>query len=209
MGRVRTSVLRSRVPWRRRAFLDPAALRYWLAVAAVAVVSTALVHRSLNDAAAVRARWGPTTDVVVTTEAVRAGDPLNGAVTVVRWPRSLAPTGALSQTDARHRADADLDAGSPITDALVRDPERTRTTERHVAVEAVDPGLEAGDRVDVWATTDPTLVEGAASSDGPVASAARVVRTTGDQIVLAVEADRVAELAQAAALSQLTLAVVP
>ena len=43
MGRVRSPHVRSRIRWYRRILLDPAALRYWLAVAALAIVLAGLV----------------------------------------------------------------------------------------------------------------------------------------------------------------------
>ena len=60
MGRVRSPYVRSRVRWYRRLLLDPAALRYWLAVAALGIVLAVVVASALGRAAAARARWGDT-----------------------------------------------------------------------------------------------------------------------------------------------------
>ena len=78
MDRARTFIPRSRVPLHRRAFLEPAALRYWLGVVALAVVLAGLVHRATSDAEAQQRRWGTTGDVLVTVDApVNVDVPVN------------------------------------------------------------------------------------------------------------------------------------
>ena len=50
MGRIRASVPRSRLPLHRRPFADPAALRRWLLVVALAASTGLLVSRAVTAA---------------------------------------------------------------------------------------------------------------------------------------------------------------
>ncbi|MCU1455601.1 MAG: hypothetical protein JWN46_3747, partial [Acidimicrobiales bacterium] len=55
---------RSRVPLHRRLLYQRAAIGHWLVVAALVVLTTSVVHRLLQQAAAAQARWGATRPVL-------------------------------------------------------------------------------------------------------------------------------------------------
>ncbi|HEX2578079.1 MAG TPA: hypothetical protein VHK88_17150, partial [Aquihabitans sp.] len=122
MGRVRSAVPRSRLPLHRRPFADPAALRRWALVAALAIVTTALVSHALSGAEDARRRWGETRTVLVVDRAVAAGDPLAGAVARRVWPVGLVPAGAVVVLPDGAEAAGAAGAGTPLTDALVARP---------------------------------------------------------------------------------------
>jgi len=210
VGRVRSSVPRSRLPLHRRPFADPASLRRWLLVAALAVTTAAITGHVLSSAEAARRRWGDTRPVLVVGRALQAGDPLAEAVTEARWPTALVAAGTLVRADDLPEgavASGSATAGSPVTDALVaRRGDDSGDGRRRVAL---PPGtaplpLERGDRVDVWATVDPSLAGGELATRR-VASAAVVTSARPDSVVVAIEPDEVAEVAEAAALATVTL----
>ena len=111
--------VRSRVPLHRRLRQDPAAVRHWLVVVALAWLLAALVTSSLDRAAAARDRWGRTTVVWVAARPLRAGDPLRGALHARRWPAGLVPASVVRRPSDDQRAAAPIDAGTVLSDAMV------------------------------------------------------------------------------------------
>lgn len=198
--------LRSRVPLHRRIRQDPAAVRHWALVTALAVALAWVVTSAIDEAAAERDRWGRTAPVWVATRPVRAGDPLTDAVRAQHWPTSLIPPAALRQAPGEQRAAVPIDDGAALTRTMV---ERTRTTRRAVAVPlpAAHLPVDEGDRVDVWATPGPSEIEGTgtAAPTRRVAVDARVVRPGDGSVVLSVEPGEVAAVAGAAATATITL----
>lgn len=210
MGRVRSSVPRSRLPLHRRPFADPASLRRWLLVSALALTTAAVTGHVLSGAEAARRRWGETRPVLVVERALQAGDALAGAVAVARWPTSLVPDGAMADLgDLPDGAvtSGSASAGSPVTEAVVaRTGVEGDGDRRRVALSAGPARLplERSDRVDVWATADPSLTGGDLATRR-VATGAVVTSAKADSVVVAVEPDEVADVVEAAALATVTL----
>lgn len=192
------------MPLRRRIHQDPAAVRHWLIVVVLAAVLAALVGHAQDRADTARARWGRTRVVWVADRPVRAGDQLDGSVRATRWPTALAPRSAVGQVPVDARAAGPIDAGAAITSALVEPQDTDRRT---VAVPVGDARLpvQEGDRVDVWATADPSTVPDGDDPTRRVASGARVAATSDRSVVLEVAPAQVAAVAAAAATATITL----
>lgn len=210
MGRVRPSVPRSRLPLHRHLLADPGALRRWLLVAALALATGALTSRLVGAATAARDRWGRTAPVLVVEREVDAGGLLAGAVREARWPVALAPDHAVrpGRLPRDARAAAPLSPGTPLTDPAVAAGAR-RAQGHRVPVPAATAAshLEPGDRVDVWATVDPSLSGGPVRTRA-VARGAVVAANAGDVVVVAVGREEVDEVVAAVALATVTLVAV-
>lgn len=207
MGRVRSSVPRTRLPLHQRALADPAALRRWLLVAVLASTTTVITARVLAGAEAARQQWGQTRSVLVVERRVAAGQALAAAVGETRWPLALIPDGALAHLPAGAEAVGPLGPGTLITETLVAQPGSAgRTGRRRVALPtgAARLPLDQGDRVDVWATVDPSLAGGRLTTRRVAVDA--VVTSAGSRsVVVAVTAHEAAEVAEAAALATVTI----
>lgn len=216
MGRVRPSIARSRVPLTRRIRQDPAALRSWLLLVAGAVLVAASVGHAMGRARAAEARWGHTTQLLVVDGPVAAGDALAGHVHQATWPVGLVPGGALRHLPAGAHARATLGSGTPLTAAAVTDPHRATGRDPDasgrpivgVAVGAASPALHVGDRVDVWATTDPSLAAGRLTTRR-LTERAVVVTARARAVSLAVDPADVADVAGGVATATITLVAVP
>src|SRR5690606_37325197 len=119
----------------RRIRQDPAAVRHWMIVAALAWVLAALVSGALDRAEDARERWGRTTQVWVAERPLRAGERLDGAVREREWPAALVPSAAITEVGPTGRAATSIDAGSAITTAMV---ERSGAQRRSVALPVPD-----------------------------------------------------------------------
>jgi Flp pilus assembly protein CpaB len=205
---LRRRIPRSRTPLHRRVRQDPAGVRRWLLVAGLAWAAAALVDRSLDQAHDAQDRWGRTTAVWVVERPLGTGDRLAGALRQETWPQALAPGAAIARVPADARAAGRLDPGTPITAAAL---EQRTAARRTVAVPVPAGGLPVGDgdRVDVWATADPTTVADGDDATRRVATDARVARSTDRAVVLEVRPAQVEALAAAAASATITLVGVP
>ena len=207
MGRTRRSFPRSRVPLHRRLLADPAALRSWTVAIVLAVIVAAGVSRVVARANAAEDRWGRSRSVLVATRAVATGDPLAGRVRVASWPAGLVPDGWPIRLPVGARAAAPVAVGAPVTSAsLTGGDGATSADVRRVAVpvgEAPLP-LRRGDRVDVWATTDPSLADGKLATRR-VATGATVVSAGSRAVVVSVGPTEVAAVAEATTLATVTL----
>jgi Flp pilus assembly protein CpaB len=183
-------------------------VRRWLLVAALAWLLVALVDGAVDRAEAAEARWGRTRRVWVADRPVAGGDRLAGAVRSRSWPAALVPDAALARVPDEARAASAIDPGAPLTAASIE----VRTTERRtVAVPVPEARLpvEAGDRVEVWATSDPAAVADGDRATRRVATGARVASASDRTVVLEVRPSQVEALADAAASATLTLVGVP
>ncbi|MEZ5138424.1 MAG: SAF domain-containing protein [Acidimicrobiales bacterium] len=207
-GRPRHRIARSRVPRRLRLLLDPAALRHWLLVLAVAALVAGIVGRSLGAAERARRRWGTTVAVVVAARDLEPGEALDGAaLRTVRWPRALRPDAALRAPPAEgSTAGEALTGGMPIGAAQVRSPthlDDLRTVA--IPVDGAALPVRVGDVVDVWAVADPTAGLDGGADARRVAIDAEVVVQTEAAVVLALDGGDVEATAAAAATSVVVL----
>lgn len=204
---------RSTVPLHRRITLDPAALRSWLLIGAAAVVVAALVGHVVSQAEAARRRWGETRPVLVADRAIAVGGHLRGATSWHRWPVAVLPKGALRALPQGARAGVAMSPGSVLTRASVRRVVGDRGgggDRRRLAVPlgAARPQLRIGDRVDVWATTDPSLSNGHLSTNR-VADTAVVTSIDDRSATVAVKPAEVPAVAEATSVATITLVVLP
>lgn len=202
MGRVRPAVPRSRAAWHHRVRMDPAGLRYWLLVSALAVAVGALVAHAQHRAHAASTAWGTSRTVLVATHPIRAGQPISAAVRAQRWPQALVPSGSVADVRPGDVAAADLTTGSPITEASVRRRGGRGSTDRRtiaVALGAAHLAVDPGDVVDVWATVDPSVAGEVRPVTRRLATGARVVSTSGQTAVLQVRPSEVEQVAAVAA----------
>lgn len=198
-------VVRSRVPLHRRPFADPSALRRWLLVGLLAVVTASITARVLAAAESERAAWGETTPVLVLDRPVRAGEALAPATSTARWPRRLVPDGAVVRLRPGAVAAGPLGAGTPLTDAAVTGDRLVSRVRLALALGDARLELRPGARVDVWATTDPSLSDGELSTRR-VAAGAVVVEARRSSVVVAVRPGEVQAVARAAAVATVMLA---
>ncbi|QXC63265.1 hypothetical protein KSP35_11030 [Aquihabitans sp. G128] len=175
-------------------------------MAALAAATAGLTGRLVAAAQAERERWGETRPVLVADRPLAAGDPLAGAVRTVRWPVGLAPPSALRAVPAGARTAGPVAEGAPLTAASLARGGPGGADRQRLAVPVANARLplRVGDRVDVWATVDPA-VTGAAVATRRVARAATVASAGSRSVVVAVAADEVPEVAEAAALATVTL----
>lgn len=207
MGRIRTRVPRSRLPLHRRLVADPSVLRRYLVVVVLAALTAMLVQRLLAEAERVRHQWGDTRYVMVVSKAIEAGEPLAPATASVRWPVALLPSDPVEDLADGAVAVASLDRGTPLTASLVTSGSATGLDDRQriaVPIGRAPIPVSKADRVDVWATVDPSLAGGELSTRR-VAADAVVVSAGPDAVVVAVEAPEVDDVAEAAALATITL----
>ena len=194
--------------------LRPPPLRLVL-VLLVAVVVGLVVHRTTADAAAVTARLGQTTPVVVVQRAVAPGEQLEGGdVALTHRPVAHVPDGAVTDDPTGRTVRTALEPGEVLLGSRLGDADRSGPAAlvpegwRAVAVPVVDVALPAhpGDLVDVVASFDPTLV--ARDPSLVVAADAVVVDVDDDAITVAVPRSRVTEVAFALTNGVVLLALV-
>ncbi len=200
--------------WRARS--RRGALGFWVAAAALALLTGAVVHGLVADAESARSRYGTTQPVAVATGAIEAADRTGpGDVEVQDRPMAHVPAGAVADVPTGATAVAPIAAGEAVVaDRLAPDglgvvaallPEGTRA----VAVPDGDGGLRlgVGDHVDVLATVDPRAVPDTDPTFA-VAEGAKVVDVADDDgatVTIAVEPDEAERIAFAPAQARLTL----
>jgi len=206
VGLSRPSVPRSRLPLYRRLLADPGLVRRCLLVLVLATLTAAVTGRTVQSAEAARRSWGETREVLVTRHDVKAGDPLMGTYRRTEMPIALAPPSALRSLPSDARAAAALDRGSTLTPASLDDGPGQSDGRRRVAVAVTGAPLpvEPGGRVDLWATVDPA-VSGRRLTTVRVARDAVVTSAQARSVVVAVEPDEVADVAEAVALATVTV----
>lgn len=172
-------------------------------VLALALTAGGLVAAETAGLRAERRAWGATSRVWVTDAGVDGGTPV--AARAVDAPRALVPEGAVSSDPSGRPARRSLGSGEIVTgadltdgDPLARGP-GTPGERRGVAVAADDTTLPVavGDRVDVVAEGRTLATGGEVLSASPTA------------VVVAVAADRAAEVAAAALERRVALVLAP
>lgn len=178
-----------------------------MGLAIAAALLTSSVIGAANEA---RARWDETRPVVITTADLDRGEPLAGSLAIAEWPTALTPEGAaesLEVIDPGARATGPMATGTPLTSVGASAPGDDPSDDlRRVAVpHGLAPlPVEPGDRVEVWATYDPSLA-GSALSTRLVADVAEVVEVDDQVAVVAVEPGDAAAVTEAVALATVTL----
>ena len=190
---------------------------YWIAVAAVAVVTALAVSQLVGRAQAEAARYGSQRTVVVATHDVALGEEVGpGNVVIRRLPAALVPPGAIRDPAESHGRTVvvALFEGEPVlrrhlapwgrhgVAALL--PPGTRGIT--VAAGATAVRLARGDSVDVLATFDPAAAQGQEPTF-PVATAAPVVDVRSESVTVAVGPEEAKRVAFALTHGTVTLAV--
>lgn len=198
----------------RLPILRPPPLRLVLVLLAAIVVGL-VVYRTTAGAAAVTARLGRTTPVVVVQRAVAPGQQLEaGDVALVHRPVAHVPEGAVAEDPTGRTVRSALEPGEILVRTRLGDVDRSGPAAlvpegwRAVAVPVVDVALpvDPGDLVDVVASFDPTLV--ARDPSLVVAADAVVVDVDDDAVTVAVPRSRVTEVAFALTNGVVLLALV-
>jgi Flp pilus assembly protein CpaB len=209
-------VPRRRTPARPLARLRRRPSAYWLLAVALALLTTLVVTRAVGRAEAGAARLGGLRPAVVALATLPPGATVGpGDTEVRRLPTALVPPGAVARppegavvASTVHEGEVVLGARlapagtSPLAAAL---PPGTRGVA--VPVEAAALPVEAGDVVDVLATFDPDLADGADPTVA-VARGALVVDVAAEGVVVAVTPGQAPRVAFAVAAGAVALAVV-
>ena len=231
MGRVHPArpprPARSRTPLHRRLRLDAASVRTWGLLLLAGVLVAVSVAHALDRAGAAERRWGRRGPVLVAARPIRAGAHLGRSVTVQQWPVGLIPPDALRAlppNGSATRTIGPVGAGTPITATVLERSGSAGSTppgggrasggsdaaaRRRVAVPVGEARLPVhrGDRVDLWATADPSLTGGHLSTSR-LARGATVVAVSSRAVVVAVRTGEVPAVAAAVATATVTLVAV-
>jgi len=163
----------------------------------------------------------PTVAVLAAARDLAGGSPPTARdLRTVRLPPSVVPTGALHPgTDLTQRVLAGpVRSGEPLTDARFLTPTSLPAGHFAYPVRVDDPDLTAllqvGDRIDLYAATSTS-----GDSATPLASAIRVIAlpaprasitaSSGALVVIGAGRDVIARIAQAAANTRITFALIP
>ncbi len=197
---------------RRRLLRSPVV--FWLAATVLALFTATVVQGSLARADTEARRFGSFRVAVVARHAVAVGDAVHAAdVTVERVPAAFLPDDHLTAPPVGRTVVVALFPGQAVVRGqLAPDgvegvaallPAGTRAV--GVPTDAARPPVRRGDLVDVLATFDqPT---GDAAPSLAVATGARVVAVSHDAVTLAVDDDRVDEVAFAVSAGKVVLAL--
>jgi Flp pilus assembly protein CpaB len=186
-----------------------------VAAVVLAVVVGVVVHRTTAEAAAVTARLGRTVTVAVALRAVDAGDLLEpGDVSMQPRPAAHLPEGAVIDDPTGVTVRQSLGPGEVVVQSRLAGAGREGPAAlvpegwRAVSVPVIDAPLPArpGDRVDVVAAFDPTLVERDPSL--VVAADGVVVDVADEAVTVAVPRSRLTQVAFALANGIVSLALV-
>ena len=207
----------ARRPRRRvRTLLRRQPVAFWLAVLATAAATwwaTSATTARLADGADA---YGSLVEVVVASRDVHAGAALGpDDVTLAVVPGGLVPDGALTVLPEDAVTRERLVAGEAVVSSRLA-PQGLRGLaaalepgERAVAIplDGHRASIEVGHRIDLLATTDPSLT-GPSGATRTVARAARVVEVDDSGITVAIPADEASALATALASAVVTVAIV-
>ena len=207
-----------RRPRRRlRAALHRHPTAFWALAACGAGAAWWVTHTATEQLAVGARADGALVEVVVTTRPVQPGDPIDADdVRVALLPRELVPADALTQLPIDATAREPLVAGEALVAtrvapqgavgvAAVLGPDQRAVA---VALDGHHARLEVGQRVDVLATTGPT-VSGDAGATRTVAQRARVLEVDDDGLTVAVEEVDAHDVATALATAVVTVVVTP
>lgn len=182
---------------------------YWLVVAAAAAI-TGLAVAAIAGLAGGGPSLGELTPVVVATQTIKAGQPLNDANTEVRrYPALTLPPDAVAVLEGDEVTSAALHPGDMVTVARLGGLPIGDRTEVAVPAHTAMPPLAAGDRVDVLVTL-PISDESGTQSQATltVATAAVVTDKTDHAVTIAVTDQELLPVAAAVIQGSVTLALV-
>jgi Flp pilus assembly protein CpaB len=206
------------------------ALVWYLCAGSLAAVTGLTVHGALTRAAEAEAAYGRSRPVVIVVRPVEAGATLTASDTEVEeWPAALVVDGALARPPTGRTALVPLVAGEVLREERIspRSGEGAGALiaggQRAIAVPVVVGGLplRPGDHVDVLGGGAPGAVPSESSVDdlaGPfavtsppsvVATGATVVEAGRETVVIAVDADDIADVAAAVMSGPVVLALRP
>ncbi len=180
--------------------------RRWLIAVALALVAATTTSHLVSGAAAARHRWGDTRTVIVARVPIQPGESLAGATEAAQWPIGLIPQGTLTRLPSHARSAEPLAQGMPLTNAALAGGGLGVGARKRVAVATGTARLplSPGERVDIWATVDPSLA-GAELTTKRIAVAALVTSAGPTTVVVAVQPAEVSGVAEAVALATVTL----
>lgn len=190
---------------------------FWLAAAALALLTGLGVARVVGHASAEAARWGDVRPTAVATVDLEAGAVVGpGDVEIEHRPTALVPAGALDGPAEGRVVAATVHRGEPVLDARLAPAGLSPTAAVlppgtvGIAVPS-GPGalpLQTGDAVEALLTVDP-----ATAGDGeptfPVARSALVVHVGEEAVTLAVDRGDADRLAFALTAGVVTLVLSP
>ena len=210
MGRASRPIPRSKVPLHRLIRSHPGVLRRWLVVMFLGGSTALMVVQTIAAADAARSAWGDTTPILVSTERIAAGEPVDGLVELREWPVALKPPGALDVVGQGAEAAVTIEPGLPITASAVLGPGSDAEPRVRVAVPltAAAMAFTAGQRVDLWATTDRAFAVDPTSTRGQTRQVAVGATVDADSasghLVVAVADHEVAAVVEALATATIT-----
>ena len=182
---------------------------YWLVVAVAAAI-TGLAVAAIAGLAGGGPSLGELTPVVVATQTIKAGQPLNDANTEARrYPALTLPPDAVAVLDGDEVTSAVLHPGDVVTVARLGGLPIGDRTEVAVPAHTAMPPLAPGDRVDVLVTLPISDESGTESQATLTVAAAAVVTDKADHAVtIAVTDQELLPVAAAVIQGSVTLALV-
>ena len=174
----------------------------WAVIGALALAAAALAARAMARVDDARAAWGDTRAVLVATADIEPGAALAGVTRLEEMPSPLVPASAINDIDAATTARQAIAAGEVVVaqDVAARAAPQALIPDGWLAVavaERVATGARTGDVVAV------------ASGGVVLALQGVVVGADAASVLVAVPADEAAQVAQAAAMSDVALLIQP
>lgn len=182
---------------------------YWLVVAVAAAI-TGLVVAAIAGLAGDGSSLGELTPVVVATQPIEAGEPLNADNTESRrYPALTLPIGSVDALVGDEVTSTALNPGEVVIEARLGGLPIGNRTEVAIPAHTALPPLAPGDLVDVLVTL-PLPGDGGAQSQATltVATAAVVTDTAEHAVTIAVTEQELLPVASAVIQGSITLALV-
>jgi hypothetical protein len=175
---------------------------YWAIVAVLAGSAGLLVLRAASGVDAARESWGETREVVVASQTIEPGAPLDGSVSRRDLPSPVVPVDAVVELDPAAVARQRIAAGEIVVvhDVSPDAAPQSLIPEGWLAVAVSEPvasGASVGDTVSV------------ATGGIVVAADGLVVGVIGEALLVAVPADEAAQVAQAASTGDVAVLIRP
>ena len=175
---------------------------YWTIAAALAITAGVVVHRQTAEARRLVDRLGTTTQVLVSDTDITPGEPIAPFTTTMSFPVGLVPASAVGDLPEQASAGRRVPAGAVVTTLDLADPAGPGASEAAVAVgsSTSTPPLAPGDPAVLVVAADPFIGLDSRLID------ARVLSTTDDRLVVAVDIADLADVAAALQTGGITVA---